>query len=483
MKNVMRMMGIIFLSLAMVFLFAACGEKEDTGGNPVTLPGNGTGGNPSKSIERFQANSYTGTNEDRIKYSFTYNDLDFYYIYLGELRNIPLFFDDVHRHSAIASDYTFSTTNITQTMVSQAIARNSSETKSIIEEHTKSKTTEEKFGGEIGAKLSLGKIFDLGGKGYYEKNEIDTDSDTTGTGSQTTTSFTDTIEYGTTHILETMRSRTFHLTKEDKTGFYRFTYFSVSDVYLYVIKDTKTGDFYYEFREHIKPAVGSVEEYHFWDIDYSETASFKKSDATSFEFDVSILENLPKPTLVFDDIHYTIIYNANGGSGTAPDMQTVKTGTLISLPDKGGLSKGTDIFAGWSESLNGNSTTYSVGDSITVTKDMVFYAQWTPTPPPDTPTNLERYGGTRERPPVVYLRWSLVSGAIGYNIYRSLSASDPYIKVGSPTTNLYEDSNVSENTTYYYKVSAYNDTGESPQSSYIMVSVAGSGLQGFGGGD
>ena len=271
-------------------IFSAC---EQTTNNPTDIQIDDTTDIPTCFVDRFQAYSYTGN--DKIKYSYTYNNLDFYYIYLGELKNIPLFFDDVHRHGNIASEYTFSTTNITQTMVSQTIAISSAEAMSIIKENTKSKTTGNTAGGEIGAKLTIKGVFDLGGKGYYERNWGDTTSESTSIGSQITTSLTDTIEHGTSNTLETMKSRTFHLTKEDKTGYYRYTYFSVSDVYWYVIKDSNTGDFYYEFREHIKPGV------YFWDLDYSETASFRKSDTTGFELDVSILDNLPKPTLVFPD--------------------------------------------------------------------------------------------------------------------------------------------------------------------------------------
>jgi len=292
MKNIIKKLRIITLALIIVVSVAACGEV----GNSTTPSGTGPVGGSGQStdsqtstIEKFQINPYIG--DDRIKYSFTYNNLDFYYIYLGELRNIPLFFDDVHRHSAIASEYTFSTASITQTMVSRSVSTSSAEAISIIKENTKSKTTGNTVGGEIGAKLTIAKIFELGGKGYYEHNWDDTTTETIRKETNTTTSLTNTIEYGTSHVFETMRSRKFLLTKEDKTGYYRYTYFSVSDVYLYVIRDSDTGDFYYEFREYIKPGV------FFWDIDYSETPSFRKSDATSFEFDISILNNLPKTSV------------------------------------------------------------------------------------------------------------------------------------------------------------------------------------------
>jgi len=78
----------------------------------------------------------------------------------------------------------------------------------------------------------------------------------------------------------------------DPHGFYRLTLFSISDVYLYVIKDS-AGVVYYEFREHVIPNA------FFWRLDYSKEGSFRKSNATSFEFDIEMLDRLPKPDTTF----------------------------------------------------------------------------------------------------------------------------------------------------------------------------------------
>jgi len=75
-------------------------------------------------------------------------------------------------------------------------------------------------------------------------------------------------------------------------------------------------------------------------------------------------------------VAYTVTFNANGAIGTPPEEQTVNAGTVIILPDKGGMTSTGNIFVGWNESASGGGTTYSVGASITVKRDMVFYAQW-----------------------------------------------------------------------------------------------------------
>ena len=79
----------------------------------------------------------------------------------------------------------------------------------------------------------------------------------------------------------------------------------------------------------------------------------------------------PKPEEV-----YTVTFNANGASGAPPATQTVNAGTVISLPDKGGLTRTGYILLGWSENASDSGAPYSVGSSVTVTRNMVFYAQW-----------------------------------------------------------------------------------------------------------
>jgi uncharacterized repeat protein (TIGR02543 family) len=75
-------------------------------------------------------------------------------------------------------------------------------------------------------------------------------------------------------------------------------------------------------------------------------------------------------------VAYTVTFNANGASGTPPEARTVNDGAVINLPDRGSMSSTGNIFAGWNESSSGGGTTYSIGASITVTRNMVFYAQW-----------------------------------------------------------------------------------------------------------
>jgi hypothetical protein len=72
-----------------------------------------------------------------------------------------------------------------------------------------------------------------------------------------------------------------------------------------------------------------------------------------------------------DDL--TVTYNAGEGGGTAPDSQSVASGTSITLPDQGSMTAPEKkIFAGWSA----GGQTYAAGASYAVTADVTFTAQW-----------------------------------------------------------------------------------------------------------
>jgi len=69
----------------------------------------------------------------------------------------------------------------------------------------------------------------------------------------------------------------------------------------------------------------------------------------------------------------------------------------------------------------------------------------------------------------ITISWSSVSGATGYNIYRSTSSSGSYSRLDYTSYISYTDTYVTSGTTYYYKVSAYNSNSESPQSTTVSA--------------
>jgi len=73
---------------------------------------------------------------------------------------------------------------------------------------------------------------------------------------------------------------------------------------------------------------------------------------------------------------YTVTFNANNGSGTAPGSQTVEPGSSVTLPDGSGLTRTDYFFGGWNTNASGAGTNYAAGASYTPTGNVTLYAQW-----------------------------------------------------------------------------------------------------------
>jgi DNA-binding beta-propeller fold protein YncE/fibronectin type 3 domain-containing protein len=88
-------------------------------------------------------------------------------------------------------------------------------------------------------------------------------------------------------------------------------------------------------------------------------------------------------------------------------------------------------------------------------------ASATPQPPPAAPTNLTATPGNAQ----VSLTWHAATGATSYNVSRSTTSGGPYagIAFNVASTN-YTDNTVVNGTTYFYVVTAVNNSGESPHS-------------------
>jgi len=73
---------------------------------------------------------------------------------------------------------------------------------------------------------------------------------------------------------------------------------------------------------------------------------------------------------------YSVTFNVNEGSGTAPLAQIVNPGSSITLPDESGMSRDGYIFDGWNTNSSGTGTNYNAGSSYTVNGSVTLYARW-----------------------------------------------------------------------------------------------------------
>jgi hypothetical protein len=87
---------------------------------------------------------------------------------------------------------------------------------------------------------------------------------------------------------------------------------------------------------------------------------------------------------------------------------------------------------------------------------------------PAAPTQLTATAGDAQ----VSLIWSSSSGSSGYLISRSTTSGGPYTSIASPTTTSYVDTPVTDGTTYYYVVAAFDAAGVSPNSMQVSATPA-----------
>ncbi|MNN25076.1 Exoglucanase-2 precursor [compost metagenome] len=84
---------------------------------------------------------------------------------------------------------------------------------------------------------------------------------------------------------------------------------------------------------------------------------------------------------------------------------------------------------------------------------------------PKAPTNLKAVSGDAQ----VDLSWSKSSGADSYTVKRANVSGGAYTDIAAVSSTSYTDLNVSNDTTYYYVVSATNAVGTSPNSPEVSA--------------
>lgn len=74
------------------------------------------------------------------------------------------------------------------------------------------------------------------------------------------------------------------------------------------------------------------------------------------------------------DAPVTLTYDANGGAGSMSSV-SVKPGNAVTVADCG-FSYGSYKFDGWNTAADGTGTSYAVGTTFNLSKDVILYAQW-----------------------------------------------------------------------------------------------------------
>jgi len=149
------------------------------------------------------------------------------------------------------------------------------------------------------------------------------------------------------------------------------------------------------------------------------------------------------------------VYQSESANGTYTKLTT----SSISTEDNGRSYTVTGLTA--------NTTYYfkvSAYDSAGETAQSAYAYATTLLPTPTGLTAIAEAGRS------IKISWTAVTGATGYRVYYSTSADGTYTIIATPATTQYTASGLfTANTIYYFKVSAYNSTAESAQSSSVFA--------------
>jgi len=154
----------------------------------------------------------------------------------------------------------------------------------------------------------------------------------------------------------------------------------------------------------------------------------------------------------------------SGGEGTT----AIATGITGTTYTNTGLTNGTQYF-------------YKVAAvNAAGTSAQSSEASATPNTVPSAPTGLTASPGNAQ----VSLSWTAASGATSYNVYRSTtSGGEGTTAIATGITGIaYNDTGLTNGTTYFYKVAAVNSAGTSAQSSEASATPSMSGAPGTPGG-
>ena len=202
-----------------------------------------------------------------------------------------------------------------------------------------------------------------------------------------------------------------------------------------------------------------------------ETWSYKVTDTFSWlrvfspEYTISAVPAAPvvtagnsavsgKPMLTWDAVDGATsyrVYRATSQNGPCRLLGSVTTTTYVNTGAKDGVTYYYKVTAVNDSGESAFSNTVS-GQNKAVT------------PKPSAPVVKIGNSATSGKP---MLTWNAVSGATSYKVYRATSQNGTYSLLGSVTTTTYVNTGAKDGVTYYYKVTAVNDSGESAYSNIV----------------
>ena len=177
-------------------------------------------------------------------------------------------------------------------------------------------------------------------------------------------------------------------------------------------------------------------------------------------------------------ITFTVTYNGNNntsGNNPTDSYSPYVSGSSVTILGNSGsnlLAKTGFTFAGWNTSPDGSGTSYSQGNTFTITSNIILYARWTAVPAVLPPTSLSSVGGNQ----AAYILFTQSGTVTNYeystdNGVTFLPFNPPQIYSPVEINTLSSDgtTRLTNDTEYSVKLKAINSGGSSAESLPVNV--------------
>jgi len=148
--------------------------------------------------------------------------------------------------------------------------------------------------------------------------------------------------------------------------------------------------------------------------------------------------------------NYTVTFNSQGGS--AITNKTAEYNSLITTPTE--PTKTGYTFAGWYKEVGCiNIWNFTINK---VAANTTLYAKWTVATAPGIPNGLKAVSSSYNS---INISWAQVAGTSKYEIYRATVSRGTYTLISATIATSYNNTGLTTNRIYYYKVRAYRMVG------------------------
>lgn len=171
--------------------------------------------------------------------------------------------------------------------------------------------------------------------------------------------------------------------------------------------------------------------------------------------------SMPTPRGLFQEVESNGYIYAIGGRNSNAAVSAADKYDLASNTWTNVASMSTARIAFQTELVDGK--IYAIGGLDNNSNSLSSVEEYNPvSSQPDSPITLTATAGDKQ----VSLSWSSVTGATGYNIYRSTTSDGSYSKIATGVTSTnYTDTGLTNGVTYYYYVKAVDSSGVEGQPS------------------